>query len=169
MRTAVLRSAGFDVILCDAVDSLLAALRGETRVDAVILGDADPAAAELALDAIRSYAGLPLIQFQSKLSAEPLSDLLIAPQTPPQTWLCAITELIGCLRDAATDPSWQPETGDAAPSPAGALALGGPPRDVQGNVPDWHAVALAIWRRAAAQPPNAKERTIAPVKSAPQL
>jgi len=169
MRTTVLRSAGFDVILCDGIDSLLAALRGETRADAVILGDADPAAAELALDAIRSYGNLPLIQFQSKLSAEPLSDLLIAPQTPPQTWLRAITELIGCLRDAAKDPSWQAVTDDAAPNPAGALGLGRPPRDLQDNVPDWHAVALAIWRRAAAQPGNAKERTVAPVKSAPQL
>lgn len=162
-RTSVLESAGFDVIPCVTLDSLLTALRTEARVDAVIVGDAD--AAERVLDAVRHHSSAPLILFQTRLSVEPTFDLLIAPQTPPQSWLRAIAELIGrgpaAMVDQACDASVVPNA-DAASRPEES-------RFVSGNVRDWHAVALSISRKPSAKPDDAKEPSVGGGKSARRI
>lgn len=169
MRTSVLRSAGFDVVPCSTIESLLTVLRAESAVDAVIFGRGDAAVVDRALELARANTGAPLIQFQSRLTAEPMFDLLIAPQTPPQTWLRAISDLILRSRDAhfATEPQ-QPVDCSAIDS-AFPGTVDAPPPIVQGGVHDWHAVALSIARKPAAKPAEANEPNVAAEGSARQI
>ena len=101
-RLMVLRSAGYDVEVCQSVTKLQTRLELEAAPDAVILSDAYGTSPYEAMVVARTHSSNPVILLCSTNLAYQDSgfDLVVPCLTPPEVWLNDVDTLIERRRAA---------------------------------------------------------------------